>query len=163
MSEIAVAAAGGADQAALTALLVQFFREKGFATPAAVMARNLAEMMADGSCWAALARADGAPIGAITVTTMLYVEWGRLGEIGDLYVLPPWRRRGVASRLIDAGMEWCWQRGCSADQVVVTEEGETRHGLSGFYRARGFTGTGRATLIAPRAGVTPSGRPRGDP
>jgi hypothetical protein len=24
----------------------------------------------------------------VTVTTMLYVEWGRLGEIGDLYVLP---------------------------------------------------------------------------
>ena len=31
----------------------------------------------------------------ITVSTVLYVEWGRLGEIGDLYVLLEHRRCGL--------------------------------------------------------------------
>jgi hypothetical protein len=36
--------------------------------------------------------------GIVTVTTMLYVESGRLGEIGDLYVLPESRMKGLLMR-----------------------------------------------------------------
>ena len=36
---------------------------------------------------------------AIIVSTALYVEWGRLGEIGDLCVLPEHRRRGLTRLL----------------------------------------------------------------
>jgi GNAT superfamily N-acetyltransferase len=43
----------------------------------------------------------------VTVTTMLYVEWGRLGEIDDLYVLPSARRKGIAAALIDAAKAKC--------------------------------------------------------
>jgi GNAT superfamily N-acetyltransferase len=32
--------------------------------------------------------------------TVRYVEWGRLSEIGDLYVLSEHRRKGLARRLI---------------------------------------------------------------
>src|SRR5260370_1190446 len=42
----------------------------------------------------ALAFVDDFAVGVVTVTTMLYVEWGRLGEIGDLYVVPPARKSG---------------------------------------------------------------------
>ena len=52
---------------------------------------------ADPYHWIALAWRDGTTVGVVTVTTMLYVEWGRLGEIGDLYVLP----KGAAQRCRD--------------------------------------------------------------
>ena len=42
--------------------------------------------------------------GIVTVTTMLYVEWGRLGEIGDLYVLPEFRMKGIARSLVEAAI-----------------------------------------------------------
>jgi GNAT superfamily N-acetyltransferase len=38
---------------------------------------------------------------AIIVSTVLYVEWGRLGEIGDLCVLPERRRHGLTRLLIE--------------------------------------------------------------
>ena len=43
-----------------------------------------------------IAFADGAAQAVITVSTVLYIEWGRLGEIGDLYIVPEYRRRGLA-------------------------------------------------------------------
>jgi GNAT superfamily N-acetyltransferase len=80
----------------------------------------------------------------MTVTTMLYVEWGRLGEIGDLYVLPEQRRRGVASALINAAAAWCAEQECSAISVVVTSLGQMRHALLSFYRKQGFARTDEA-------------------
>jgi hypothetical protein len=68
-------------------LLARFFAEEGFATSPAGIAPTLADMPADGSCWSALAVEAAAPVGVVTVTTMRYVEWGLLGEIGDIYVL----------------------------------------------------------------------------
>jgi GNAT superfamily N-acetyltransferase len=76
-------------------LLERFFREEGFGTPSALIEDNLAAMLDEGTCWAGLAAVGGAFVGVVTVTTMLYVEWGRMGEIGDLYVLPVHRGRGV--------------------------------------------------------------------
>src|SRR6266478_3869712 len=64
---------------------------------------------------------------------MLYVEWGRLGEIGDLYVLPTARGKGIAAAMIDAAKLKCRDMGCSAVAVVITPEGEDRHGLTRFY------------------------------
>jgi GNAT superfamily N-acetyltransferase len=71
-------------------------------------------MLSDSSCWCALAVVDGEARAVITVSTVLYVEWGRLGEIGDLYVLPEYRRRGLAQRLVAAAKDWCRAKGCSA-------------------------------------------------
>src|ERR1700724_3352109 len=81
-------------RAAAVDLLVRFFREEGFTTPPPRIAENLDRMLSDSSCWCALAVADGEARAVITVSTVLYVEWGRLGEIGDLYGLPEYRRRG---------------------------------------------------------------------
>jgi hypothetical protein len=72
-------------------LLVRFFREEGFATSRSRIAENFDRMLADPFRWSALAVDGETARAGITVSTVLYVEWGRLGEIGDLYVAPPQR------------------------------------------------------------------------
>jgi GNAT superfamily N-acetyltransferase len=103
-------------------------------------------MLAAAHHWIGLAWVDGVAIGVVTVTTMLYVEWGRLGEIGDLYVLPTARRKGIATALIDAAKAKCRELGCSAVSVVITPEGEARHGLTCYYERFGFVGSGRSII-----------------
>jgi GNAT superfamily N-acetyltransferase len=135
--------------AAAVALVARFFAEEGFAIPRPQIARNLADMLADGSCWAALASEGAVAVGVVTVTTMRYVEWGLLGEIGDLYVLPERRRRGIAAMLVAVGLDWCRGKGCSAVSVTITPEGEERHLLSQFYARLGFQATGRTIMSLP--------------
>jgi GNAT superfamily N-acetyltransferase len=83
---------------------------------------------------------------AVTVTTMLYIEWGRLGAIGDLYVIPCARRRDIATALIDAAKLNCKMLGCSAISLIITPEGDARHGLTAFYGRFGFIQSGRSIL-----------------
>lgn len=100
-------------------------------------------MLADPFCWSALA-VDGETVQAvITVSTVLYVEWGRLGEIGDLYVHPEHRRKGLARRLVEHAKAWCRTQGCSA-----VPAGERRHGLGQFYARLGFAQSGRMSASA---------------
>jgi GNAT superfamily N-acetyltransferase len=126
-----------------TALLSRFFAEEGFSRTPETIATNTRRLWADPHHWIALAWRDGTAVGVVTITTMLYVEWGRLGEIGDLYVLPEARRSGVGAALVDAAKAKCRALGCSAVSVTITPEGEARHSLSSFYRRRGFVGSGR--------------------
>ena len=128
-------------------LLARFFAEEGFTTPRPLIARNLAAMLADPSCWTALAVGGGEPTGIVTVTTMRYVEWGLLGEIGDLYVLPGHRHRGIARALVGAAIEWCRGKGWAVS-VTITPEGEERHALSQFYARFRFQPTGRTNMSA---------------
>jgi aminoglycoside 6'-N-acetyltransferase I len=127
-------------------LLARFFREEGFSTSRQRIGENLDRMLADRTCWIALAAFGSELVGIVTVTTMLYIEWGRLAEIGDLYVAPEHRRRGLARRLVEAAIDWSKQRGCSGVYVTVTPVGEGRHRLSEFYRRLAFESTGRTTL-----------------
>jgi GNAT superfamily N-acetyltransferase len=129
-------------------LLARFFREEGFATPPSRIAENLDQMLADPSCWCALTVKGGSARAVITVSTMLYVEWGRLAEIGDLYVLPEDRGNGLARRLIEQAKAWCHARGCSAVFVTITPAAERQHQLSRFYAHLGFQQTGRTTATA---------------
>jgi GNAT superfamily N-acetyltransferase len=129
-------------------LLTRFFREEGFATPRPRIAENLDRMLADRFCWCALALEDGAARAVITVSTVLYVEWGRLGEIGDLYILPEYRRRGLARLLVERAKGWCRAQGCSAVSVTITPLGEQRHRLSQFYARLGFEPSGRKSATA---------------
>jgi GNAT superfamily N-acetyltransferase len=143
-----IQAVTGATRDAAVELLAQFFREEGFATPASRIARNFDQMLVDPSCWCALAVTGNAAQAVITVSTILYVEWGRLGEIGDLYVLPQSRGRGLARRLIENAKAWCRAQGCSAVCVTITPAGERQHGLSQFYARLGFVQTGRTNASA---------------
>jgi GNAT superfamily N-acetyltransferase len=128
-------------------LLVRFFAEEGFATPRERIAQNLQGMIADDGCWAAVLLEREQPVGIVTVSTMLYVEWGRLAEIGDLYIAPPQRGRGLARRLVNAAIDWSRRRGCSGVFVTLTSEGEARHRLSDFYKRLAFAPTGRTTMM----------------
>ena len=129
-------------------LLARFFREEEFATPLSRIAENFDRMLADPLCWSALASDGEAAQAVITVSTVLYVEWGRLGEIGDLYVLPEHRRKGLARRLVEHAKAWCRAQGCSAISVTITAAGERRHGLSQFYARLGFAQSGRISASA---------------
>lgn len=147
MRAITITAVGSETFDSAASLLVRFFQEEGFTTPPDHIKANLITMLGDGSCWAGLASIDGAVVGVVTVTTMLYVEWGRLGEIGDLYVIPEYRGSGVARALIDASQMWCREKECSAVSVVITEDGDARRQLSKFYEAHNFQRTGRMIMM----------------
>jgi GNAT superfamily N-acetyltransferase/catechol 2,3-dioxygenase-like lactoylglutathione lyase family enzyme len=129
-------------------LLVRFFREGGFSTPRSRIAENFDRMLADPLCWSALAADGEAAQAVITVSTVLYVEWGRLGEIGDLYVLPEHRRNGLARRLVEHAKAWCRAQGCSVVSVTITPAGERRHRLSHFYTRLGFAHSDRISALA---------------
>jgi GNAT superfamily N-acetyltransferase len=128
-------------------LLHRFFQEEGFPGDRAIIAANLELMRRDDNHWAALALSNGNFVGIVTVTSMLYIEWGRLGESGDLYVLPEARGTGVARRLVQAAIDWCRARGCGAVEVIMTPVGEAAHGLSNFYSRLGFVATERTISI----------------
>ena len=124
-------------------LLCRFFAEEGFRGDPTVICRNLTAMLVDPNCWVALAVEGDAPLGVVTVSTSRDIEYGRLAEIGDLYVLPDARNRGIANRLIKAATSWCREAGCSAALVTVTPEGDRLHGLRRFYARLGFESSDR--------------------
>jgi GNAT superfamily N-acetyltransferase len=132
---------------AATDLLCRFFREEGFVGDRELIRTNLHALRNDAHHWAAVCIMDGKSAGIVTVTTMLYVEWGRLGEIGDLYVMPEYRRKGIARSLVEAAIHWCRSHGCSAVAITITLAGETRHSLSQFYARFGFSPTDRISSI----------------
>jgi len=133
------------------ALLIRFFREEGFDGSDAMLDGNLRAMLDDPNCWIGLAVDRGEAVGIATVTAMRDIEHGKLSEIGDLYVLPAARGKGMARRLIEAAIDWCSGAGCRAILVTVTPEGDRAHGLVEFYRRRGFAMTDRmiARLALP--------------
>ena len=135
-----------ADAEPVAALLTRFFAEEGFAASAAEIRERADVFLAEAANAAFLAFEDGTTAGVATVTTGFGFEAGRQAEIEDLYVLPDRRRRGVARGLIDAALAWCRQRECTDAEVVVTPEGDARHGLGGWYRGLGFAETGRRIL-----------------
>lgn len=137
------------EAAALAALLARFFAEEGFAASPAEITQRAGVFLAEPANAAFLAWVGGDAVGAATVTTGFGFEAGRYAEIEDLYVLPGHRRRGVARALIAASQTWCRERGCSHLEVVVTPEGDDRHGLGEWYRALGFAETGRRILQKP--------------
>jgi GNAT superfamily N-acetyltransferase len=145
---IAIEPVAGELRQAAVELLARFFREEGFATPRPRIAQNLDRMLADPFCWCAVAVEDGTALAVITVSTVLYVEWGRLGEIGDLYILPEYRRRGLARLLVERAKAWCRAQGCSAVSVTITPAGDARHQLSRFYVRLGFEPSGRKSATA---------------
>jgi aminoglycoside 6'-N-acetyltransferase I len=127
-------------------LLEQFFSEEGFDTPPQQMRVSLQTMIAGPGSTVFLARRGQEAVGVATVTTSVGLEYGRSAELEDLYVLPKERRSGVASALIEAVCAWCREKGVSVVLVTVTSEGESEHGLTDFYRRRGFSATGRVNL-----------------
>jgi aminoglycoside 6'-N-acetyltransferase I len=127
-------------------LLLRFFDEEGFSTPAGEMRASLGAMVTGPSSAVFLAWQGAEAVGVATVMTSVGIEYGRAAELEDLYVLPSARKSGVAGALIDAVRVWCRAQGCTTLLVTVTREGEAAHKLVDFYRRRGFVNTGRVIL-----------------
>lgn len=128
-------------------LLQRFFREEGFDTPDDAIARNTALMAGNGNCAILVAEDDGKAIGIATLSMEFGIEFGWSGEMGDLYVLPEWRGRGLARRLVEAVEDILRRRGGAGYQVTVTPYAEQHHGLGKFYASLGFDDEGRRILF----------------
>jgi len=94
--------AGNVDVA--TSLLHRFFAEEGFAGDWPMIAANLDALWRAAHHWAAIAVEGAVAVCVVAVTTMLYAELGRPGQIGDLYVLRKARQRAVSRTLIQASL-----------------------------------------------------------
>jgi aminoglycoside 6'-N-acetyltransferase I len=145
-ASIAVRDADGDSPGPALHLLRCFFAEEGFATPPENMRAALRTMLNDEGSAVLLASRGGEAVGVATVTTSVGLEYGLSAELEDLYVLPGERGRGVASMLVEAVCAWCCERRVSVLLATVTPGGEERHGLTDFYRHRGFAAAGRTIL-----------------
>ncbi len=136
----------GDDLSTAIVLLQRFFREEGFETPDDVIARNTLLLAGLDVCGLFLAESDGRAIGVATVSLDFGVEYGWSAEMGDLYVLPEWRGRGVSRLLVQAVEEFLGERGAAGYQVTVTAHAAETHDLGRFYSSLGFDDEGRVLL-----------------
>lgn len=134
------------DLGAATELLIRFFHEEQFATPDDIIRRNTATLAGLDTCGLFVAEADGKTIAVATVSLEFGVEFGWGAEMGDLYVLPDWRGKGVSRRLVQAIEAFLKERGASFYQVTVTPYARDAHDLGKFYEGLGFGSEGRQIL-----------------
>ena len=144
----------GDDVTAASELLIRFFREEQFDTPDDVIRRNTGIMAGLDNCGLFVAENAGEAIGVATVSLEFGIEFGRGGEMGDLYVLPEWRGKGVSRKLVQAIEELLEGRGATTYQVTVTPYAQDAHDLKDFYSGLGFETEGR--LILARKIAVPS-------
>ena len=126
-------------------LLQRFFREEGFTTADATIASNLRAMLSLEHCAVLVADVQGIAAGVATVSMDFGIEFGWSAELGDLYVLPEHRGRGVARALIAEAENWLRGMGATGYQVTVTPHGADAD-LRRFYLALGFAAEGRELL-----------------
>ena len=126
-------------------LLQRFFREEGFKTPEATIASNLDAMLGMTHCAVLLAEEQGIAVGVATVSMDFGIEYGWSAELGDLYVLPEHRGKGVSRLLVAQAEAWLREMGAVGYQVTVTPHGADAE-LRKFYNALGFADEGRVLL-----------------
>lgn len=137
--------AGAHDAGAAALLLRRFFREEGFTTPDETILANLHKMLAMEHCAVLLAEEADEAIGVATVSMDFGIEYGWSAELGDLYVVPQHRGRGISRQLIAAAEDWLRSMGAVGYQVSVTPHGADAD-LKRFYLSLGFEDEGRALL-----------------
>jgi GNAT superfamily N-acetyltransferase len=124
-------------------LLQRFFREEGFDTPDEIISRNLKTMVSLSVCAVIIAFADEQQIGIATASLDFGIEFGWSAEMGDLYVLPGWRGKGISLQLVKAVEALLIEKGAVGYQVTVTPYASDHHQLQGFYKRLGFADEGR--------------------
>ncbi|MBI2717371.1 MAG: GNAT family N-acetyltransferase [Rhizobiales bacterium] len=136
----------GDDLAPAVGLLGRFFAEEGFATDVETIARHAAIMSGLETCGLFVAEAQGEAIGVATVSLEFGIEYGWWAELGDLYVVPQWRGRGLSLALVEAAETFLRRHGASGYQVTVTPYASEAHDLASYYARLGFAGEGRIIL-----------------
>jgi GNAT superfamily N-acetyltransferase len=136
----------GDDLSAPIALLQRFFVEEGFSTEAEVIARNTKMLAGLSNCGLFVAEGNREVVGVATLSLEFGIEFGWSAEMGDLYVLPEWRGKGVSRLLIDGAEALLKAKGATGYQVTVTPFAEEHHALGRFYEKLGFESEGRLIL-----------------
>jgi aminoglycoside 6'-N-acetyltransferase I len=136
----------GEDLSAATELLQRFFVEEGFSTPADMITQNTRILAGLPNCALLIAEDDGVAIGVATLSLEFGIEFGWSAEMGDLYVLPEWRGKGVSRMLVDAAEAFLRARCAAGYQVTVTPFAEEHHALGQYYEKLGFESEGRLIL-----------------
>ena len=126
-------------------LLQRFFREEGFTTPDETISENLRTMLSLERCAVLIAEDAGQAVGVATVSMDFGIEYGWSAELGDLYVVPEHRGKGLSRALIAAAETWLRSMGAVGYQVTVTPHGADAD-LRRFYLALGFEAEGRELL-----------------
>ena len=127
-------------------LLQRFFRAEGFDTPDAVIAQNTRVMASLDDCAILIAEVAAEMVGIATLSMEFGIEYGWSAEVGDLYIVPEWRGKGVARQLLLAAEEILGRRGAKGYQVTVTPFAEEHHDLKAFYAKLGFASQGRVLM-----------------
>lgn len=135
--------AGLGDHGLALPLFEAFYREEGFEDAVAGVVENLHSVLARDDTAVFLAFAGTTAVGAAACSTSFGLEVGLYAELEDLYVLPAWRSKGVASKLVEAACDWARAKGCSDIEIVLTPHAQGKATLKTWYRARGFQDTGR--------------------
>jgi GNAT superfamily N-acetyltransferase len=147
MSEASIRKLTGSDDLTQASdLLVRFFREESFDTPDEVIRRHTAVMAGLDSCGLFIAESAGKAIGVATISLEFGIEFGWGAEMGDLYVLPEWRGKGLSRQIVLAIEDFLKSRGASFYQVTVTPYAQEAHDLKTFYDRLGFDSEGRLIL-----------------
>ena len=92
--------------------------------------RNFRALLAAPTAHTCLAVDGGSAVGFALTTSQLVLESGVVAELQDLYVMPAYRRRGVAGRLIDDATRWARAQQASLLDVVVAPNGQDVSALS---------------------------------
>lgn len=138
---------GPADDISGAVLLLQrFFREEGFDTPDDAIAANARKMTGIEACGLFVAEDRDAAIGVATVSLEFGIEYGWSAEMGDLYVVPEWRGRGLSGAIVAEIEAFLKARGARGYQVTVTPYASEQHDLVKFYTRLGFDNEGRLIL-----------------
>ncbi len=132
----------GDDRSDAARLLKRFFAEEGFSTPPAQIDANLHRMLDLDTCRVLVARQGDEAVAVATLSLDFGIEFGWAAEIGDLYVVPGTRGRGLARGLVEACRGLARQMGATTLYVTVTAHGESS-GLKRFYDRLGFSDDGR--------------------
>jgi GNAT superfamily N-acetyltransferase len=136
----------GDDLSAAIVLLQRFFVEEGFSIEAEVIAKNTKMLAGLPTCGLFVAEGNGEVIGVATLSLEFGIEFGWSAEMGDLYVLPEWRGKGVSRILVDGAEAFLRAKGAAGYQVTVTPFAEEHHALGRFYQKLGFESEGRLIL-----------------
>jgi aminoglycoside 6'-N-acetyltransferase I len=139
--------AGPADRPELLRLAREFYDEDGFTTSDADLERNFRALFtAPATAHLCLAVDGGSAVAFALTTSQIVLESGLVAELQDLYVMPAYRRHGIAGRLIDDAGAWAKGRGATLLEVVIAPNDRDVSHLFAYYAARGFRDEGRRLL-----------------
>jgi ribosomal protein S18 acetylase RimI-like enzyme len=118
---VSVRLAGPSDIPELVELMEEFYAESSVPLDCDWAARSFAALIAEparGAVW--LLEVDREVAGHVVLSLRFAMEYGGLSAyIDDLFVRPPFRRRGAATAGLDALIAVCRHRGCRSLHVEV--------------------------------------------